>query len=429
MRAKAGDFWDAQTENPVLSQEAWTSNLDVQHYVATSMDPSKPQHPLEFLRRSLAGATLRRGLSIGCGTGTLERFVLDQGLCETVDAFDGGVFSLLTARRSAKEAGLAARVRYFAADFNTIRFPPRTYDIVFFNQSLHHVANLEGLLDQVLHTLHPDGYLYLDEYVGPSRTQWSTSQLAPLRLLHQILPELWRKTPFLDRPVEVADPSEAVRSGEIRKLVSVAFDTHCIRDYGGNVLSVLYPKIRWDVAPPDFVKNLIDGERSMLASGQPAFYTVWICRPRQGRRRLMASLFYRARPIVLEVRLQLTRLTCLPGLRSPLRELAVLLQRHKEEYWPPRIETWLAAIERSRRFRDVTDLVSVLEEIRDAATGRDTGMIGGLYLAHGNERVLVAKDEELELNYRVHLLSQQVLNASERLLESLRTHVVGHFSR
>ena len=113
--------------------------------------------PIELLELFLRGRKFDRGLSIGCGSGELERQLIERGFCRSFDAFDGSVFSLNIARRQANRAGMGDRIRYFAADFNEPVLPNSRYDIIFFHQSAHHVGKLEKLY-RALHACAPTAW-------------------------------------------------------------------------------------------------------------------------------------------------------------------------------------------------------------------------------------------------------------------------------
>jgi hypothetical protein len=44
-------------------------------------------------------------------------------------------------------------------------------------------------------------------------------------------------------PIEIDDPSEAIRSAEIREQLAVGFEIEHERGYGGNVLAVILPAL------------------------------------------------------------------------------------------------------------------------------------------------------------------------------------------
>src|SRR5688572_14227294 len=91
--------------------------------------------PTDWRLQQLGDRRFDRALSIGCGTGTLERDLIQRGICKRIDAFDGAVASLAIAREEARDLP----IRYFASDFNRPVLPIELYDAVFFHQSLHHV--------------------------------------------------------------------------------------------------------------------------------------------------------------------------------------------------------------------------------------------------------------------------------------------------
>jgi SAM-dependent methyltransferase len=178
---------------------------------------------------------------------------------------------------------------YREADLSTFSLPPRSFEAAFFHQSLHHVAGLEHCLDQVVNALVPEGLLYLDEYVGPSRTEWRKGDLAAAQAVFSELPRALRRGSRLQAPVDWRDPSEAIRSSEILPTVTDRFEILRRRDYGGNLLALIYPLLRLDHLSQEtrdgLIAHLIAAERSLLAEGAASYCTVVIARPRAQRSR------------------------------------------------------------------------------------------------------------------------------------------------
>jgi SAM-dependent methyltransferase len=156
--------------------------------------------------------------------------------------------------------------------------------VVFFHQAMHHVANLEGCIQQIQKTLKKDGLFYLDEYVGPSRDDWTDKHLERANTVFQALPKNIRRTRQVPFPIEEADPSEAVRSGEIVPLVESGFEVLEKRDYGGNLLSVIHPLVRWETMDEEthrkYLDHIIAEEKRLLAAGAPSYYTLIVARNR-----------------------------------------------------------------------------------------------------------------------------------------------------
>ena len=273
-------FWDREVGSPTHS--SWLSAPPVRLCVNSRLDPGRPCWPLDWLTTYLAGRRFRRALSVGCGTGALERDLVRRDLCAHVDAFDGSLASLAIARSEARREGISDRVRYFAADFNRQALPPATYDLVLFHQSLHHVARLERVLRDVAQALAPDGLLYLDEYVGPSRNAWSRRKLKSAEEAYRSLPRSVRVHDVIPFPIQADDPSEAVRSGQILPLLRIGFRVLARRGYGGNILSVVFPIVRWSEAEAGVIEELISAEERLLEGGASSYYTVLVARPRRG---------------------------------------------------------------------------------------------------------------------------------------------------
>ncbi len=284
---RAGDFWDREVTDPIHT--SWMEDVRVRERINERIGGAEPMWPVDWFDQWLGGRKFERALSIGCGTGPLERDLVKRGLCKTIDAFDGSVHSLLIAERAARDEGLGDRIRYFASDFNRPALPRKRYDIVFFHQSLHHVGKLEKLYRAVLLALKPGGYLYLDELIGPSRTQWTDALVAEQRrVFATMVPGEIKTSGEVPYPIQPDDPSEAIRSGEIMEQLRIGFDVEQLRGYGGNLLALLYPLIDWRRASDELVSRLIREEDRILATEQ-SYYAIVVARPARGLRKLYAS--------------------------------------------------------------------------------------------------------------------------------------------
>lgn len=298
----ATSFWDREVLRKQHS--SWLQEWWLREYANTLIGGDMPLWPMDWFQRWLGGRTFERALTIGCGTGALERDLVRRNLVRRLDAFDGSITSLAMASQQAREEGMQSRIRYFAADFNAPALPRATYDLILFQESAHHVLRLEKLFRAVLRALKPDGLVYMDEYVGPSRFEWNDALMEPIRRVYDALDPSLRGVPFLDCPVMIEDPSEAVRSSEIEPQLAVGFETVARRPYGGNLLSVIYPALT--SLPDDVRDRLIAEEQRWLAAGAPAFSVVLVARPKRGLRRLRANVHYWLVPKLKRIRRELT---------------------------------------------------------------------------------------------------------------------------
>jgi SAM-dependent methyltransferase len=281
------------------------ANELVRQYINTRVSGDPHLWPMDWFARTLGGRRLEHALSIGCGAGALERDLVQRDLCDHVDAFDGSQVSLDVARAEADRLGMSDRISYYVGDFNEPRFPRPKYDVVFFHQSAHHVAKLEKIYRAILSALTPDGILYLDEYVGPCRFEWDAALLGNVRSIYELLPSGVKAYESVPPPIQIDDPSEAFRSSEIIPLLRVGFTISEQRDYGGNLLAILFPLLTHH--PDDVVTAVIKAEEQLLAAGTPSYYTTIIARPKRGARRAAALLRYYIEPKAQRVRRELAR--------------------------------------------------------------------------------------------------------------------------
>lgn len=300
-------FWDREVVQ--LSHVPWMADPEVRAYINTAINGDPYLWPMSFLERVTEGRQFDRGLSIGCGNGALERDLIERGICRSVDALDGSIHSLQIALTTARQEGYGGRARYFASDFNQPVLPRSAYDLVLFQQSMHHVGKLEKLLREVLLALKPDGRIYIDEYVGPSRHEWSPAHMAAQRAAYQMLPRELRLFDEMPVPIQVEDPSEAIRSGEIMEQLAVGFDIVEERDYGGNLLSIAFPAINWQNADASLVTRLIESEKAMLRNGARSWCKVAVLAPKRGAAKQAACFRYFLEPKVKRVIHELQRRT------------------------------------------------------------------------------------------------------------------------
>jgi 2-polyprenyl-3-methyl-5-hydroxy-6-metoxy-1,4-benzoquinol methylase len=190
-----------------------------------------------------------RMLSIGCGSGSLERDLFRLGAFADCDAIDIAAGAIDAARRDAALLG-ASRIHYQVQDVQKTALKKNTYDAVWFNGSLHHIKSLEVVCESVRSALKPGGWLFFNEYVGPNHFAFSARQREIIDCAFRLLPPEYRRSfqpehfgkvqhaAQLPQPADVirVDPSEAIRSQDIRQVVSEYFVEHAFNRCGGNIL-------------------------------------------------------------------------------------------------------------------------------------------------------------------------------------------------
>jgi SAM-dependent methyltransferase len=249
---------------------------------------------LEWFQRAFSDRLpLRNALSIGCGAGALERDLVAKGICERITGIDVAGPPLEKARRDAASAGLADRISYELTDAREyLRERPAAFDGIFFHASLHHFDRLDDLLKLVACALQPQGLFYADEYVGPSRHQWHPFRLLPANLAYYALSPAVRRPRLIRAPINSEDPTEAVASGEIVPAIGRWLEIIEQRDYGGNLLSLIYPNLkrpddpttadgsRRQAALQKAVRRLLDWE-TLLLGKMRSYFTVMVAQKPQ----------------------------------------------------------------------------------------------------------------------------------------------------
>ena len=191
------------------------------------------------------GAPARVALELGCGQGLTIEALVKNGIADSGEGVD------LDDSRFKAASSPALHLR--AADVNRIELQPERYDLIYSLGSFHHFEALEHIMEQVHSALTPEGFFVLDEYVGPSRFQWTDLQLSITAELLALVPKplRWyangiekqaegRSTP--EQVIEVC-PSEAIRSDEIVPLFHQYFDIVEHRSLGGTIQHLLYSGI------------------------------------------------------------------------------------------------------------------------------------------------------------------------------------------
>ena len=296
----AAQFWDREVATP--THNSWMADPAVREYINTCVSGTPHAWPMDWLAQWLRGRRFESALSIGCGTGALERDLIRRGFCSHVDALDGSSQSITIACDLAREAGVADRIHYFVGDFNDPDLPRRHYDVVFFHQSAHHVAKLEKLFAAVLRSLKPDGLVYLDEYVGPSRNDWNDDLVRVHRTYYQRIPSAARVYDELPLPIHRDDPSEALRSSEIVPQLMRGFRILEQRDYGGSLISVIFPSLRADAITREMVNDMLVEEKRLLANGFPSYHAIIVAAPKRGLAGAAAAARYYLAPKLRRLR-------------------------------------------------------------------------------------------------------------------------------
>lgn len=218
-----------------------------------------------------------RMASLGCGDGNLERNLIKFGYSyDLIDAFDINKNLLAFADREKEKLGYE-NLNYILMDLNNLSLEKSYYDLIIFFHSLHHVENLESVLEEVKASLKQEGILLVVDFVGPNRMQWKEEVIGIAQEMLDIIPEKYRldltappgeyrykttiKKPTVQEVVSF-DPSEAVRSGDILDLLYREFRVIEEKPTGGTLIDLVFNQIAGNFNEND------DIQRSLILSLQ-----------------------------------------------------------------------------------------------------------------------------------------------------------------
>ncbi len=203
---------------------------DAQARAYASADFDEPHRRfLDLLRDKLP--TLAAGgmaLDLGCGPGDVTLRFARAFPQWSIDAVDGSAAMLALARKAVAGSDLASRVVFHEAVLPVRSLPRESYDFVFCNSLLHHLAEPATLWSSVARSLRPGGLVFVMDLMRPACPeaaqalveQHASGEPAVLRSdFHNSLLAAFR-------PAEVREQLELASLGQLE--IEVVSDRHFI---------------------------------------------------------------------------------------------------------------------------------------------------------------------------------------------------------
>ena len=175
-----------------------------------------------------------RGISVACGEGVKEMILVKAGLVRHFDLYEISEARVERGRAVAVQQGVADRITFHIRDAFEDDLVP--YDLVYWNNALHHMLDTKAAVKWSFDLLKPGGSFVMDDYVGSNRHQWTKRELDVAEGIRMMLPERYRRNP-LDPARELAlrpfplsveelmrrDPTEAADSENIVPAIRECF--------------------------------------------------------------------------------------------------------------------------------------------------------------------------------------------------------------
>ncbi|MDJ0633113.1 MAG: methyltransferase domain-containing protein [Xenococcaceae cyanobacterium MO_188.B29] len=251
---KIGKHWSKQTEyqqkNSGLKLRWWQSKFVIKHINQTvcGSPVDGVSQGIINLAKQIAGEKipLEHGISVGGGNGQKEMNLIRQKVVSRFTIYELAEARIEQGKELAKKLGIEDKVQFILGDAFQLEQESEKFDFIHWNNSLHHMLDVDSALSWSRSILKKGGMFYLDDYVGPNRMQWSDKMLEIASYARNILPEKFLidprnpdklvsrvcKRPDLEKLIK-SDPSECADSEKILTQVQKYFPNAVIKLTGG----------------------------------------------------------------------------------------------------------------------------------------------------------------------------------------------------
>jgi SAM-dependent methyltransferase len=240
-----------------------------------------------FARRHGPAIVAPLALSLRASDAKLELALVEAGACERLVGLDDDQGRVDFATGRIPEP-LREQVRFQLGTLEQFQ-APEPLGAVVCRSFLHRRADLEDVLDRLAALLAPGGLVFVEDFVGPARFQWTDAQLDAInRLLARLPEELLadlaatdgRRKRSVERPdVEAwiaSNPNDAVRSDEILPLLDARLQRVEVCPYGGAIFHQLFSRIMGNFAGrPELVGVLMEVDALLTDTGLLDADYVW----------------------------------------------------------------------------------------------------------------------------------------------------------
>ncbi|MFT6906904.1 MAG: SAM-dependent methyltransferase [Oleiphilaceae bacterium] len=252
MLTKTSDHWSTHAKKSRVPRTSWRESAYLLRIINERVCGERIGGVSRGLHRRLkeiiTDSPIKQGISIGCGRGAKEMALIQAGLVESFELYEIAEEFISQGQALAEQRGVADRVRFHCADGFKAKGP---FDIVHWNDSLHHMPDVHEAVRWSRSVLAPEGIFYMDDYVGPNRFQWSDRTLEIANRIRQSFPDHYLENPHalgkmlprtaarpLKKRVIEVDPSEAADSAEIISAIRSVFPSAKIWPTGGAILRI-----------------------------------------------------------------------------------------------------------------------------------------------------------------------------------------------
>jgi len=283
----AEDFWNKNVGRHREPFAHWESPDPIQkslNEVVTGDRDLAP--PLWFIRKYGPFISVAE---LGCGDGFLVEYLAVNCPDGHIFGFD---FSAASIEISRKRCSHLPNASFQKIDLNVESLPPRSLDAIFTTGSMHHIEKLDHCFGSIAAALTDRGYLWLNDYVGPARFQWSDTHIRMAGELLATVPEKWRTGSPISRcdpnALRETDPSEAIAPHQIEDALYAHFEVLEKFDRGGTLLMPIFGSACLSSTMAEceeglqVLQRLFDTERALIRCGMiKSLNRQYIAKPRR----------------------------------------------------------------------------------------------------------------------------------------------------
>lgn len=189
----------------------------------------------------------KKGISVACGKGHKEMGLVENGIVEHFDLYELSEQAIELGRIEAARRGLEDKITFHFGDAFKKEPKHNYYDFVYWDNALHHMLNVDFAVQWSKDLLSERGCFFMFDFVGPSRFQWTDTQMQLVNDILQglddvyfLIPDseyMWKKEAKRSTVEEILrdDPSEAADSDNILPAFKKIFPKGTVIPLGGLV--------------------------------------------------------------------------------------------------------------------------------------------------------------------------------------------------
>jgi SAM-dependent methyltransferase len=226
-------------------------------------------------------------LTLRVGDARLEVALIEAGACEHITGLDADEQRALSAHGNVPDA-MRAQIDFRQGDPFAWE-PEQPLGAVIARSVLHRQPDLPAMLDRMRSIMAPGALMFVDEFVGPARFQWTELQIEVINRLLACLPEELlvdlgargeRHKQAIGRPDPAqhaaSNPHDAVCSDQIVACLDERFERVEVSLYGGAVYHQLFSRIMGNFAPhPELVRVIMEVDALLTDTGALASDYLW----------------------------------------------------------------------------------------------------------------------------------------------------------